>query len=98
MEDLSRILIEVYDIILDRKHHPKPNSYTSRLLSQGLNAIVKKLGEEFAELISAAQGNSREELIHEVTDVVFHILVLLAYKDIHVNEIFKEFEKRRKSK
>lgn len=92
----SDILLELYEVVRDRKLNPKPGSYTSKLMSGGLNSILKKIGEETAELIAAAKGGPDRELIHEVADVLYHVMVLLAYRDIHINNVLKELELRRK--
>ncbi|WP_456418582.1 phosphoribosyl-ATP diphosphatase, partial [Methanocaldococcus infernus] len=62
----------------------------------GLNKICEKIGEEAVELILAAKDNKREEIIHETADLIFHVMILLAYKGVELEEIYKEFERRRK--
>uniref|UniRef100_A0A7J3ZLL8 Phosphoribosyl-ATP pyrophosphatase n=1 Tax=Fervidicoccus fontis TaxID=683846 RepID=A0A7J3ZLL8_9CREN len=96
MNGSPNVIVEVYETIRERKEAPRKESYTATLFSKGLNAILKKLGEETVEVAVAASSSSREQLVHEVTDLIFHLLVLLAYKDIHVSEIFSELERRRR--
>lgn len=92
------ILDEVYEILMDRKNNPKPESYTSKLLyhEKGLNAILEKIGEESIELILAAKDGKKEEIIYETADLIYHILVLLVKMDIKLEEIWNEMERRRR--
>lgn len=96
MKSSPNIIVEVYEIVRERKRASRKESYTATLFSKGLNAILKKIGEEAVEVAVAASSGSRKQVIHEVADLIFHLLVLLAYKDIHVSEIFSELERRRR--
>lgn len=84
----------LYNEILERKGQPKEGSYTNYLFDKGLDKILKKVGEESAEVIIAAKNSDQEELIYETADLVYHMLVLLAEKDVSLNEIKAELEKR----
>jgi len=88
------ILQAVYDVILDRKHNPSENSYTTALMHKGIDKILKKIGEEATEVVIAAKGGKREEIVYETSDLVFHLLVLLGYCDIPPEEIFAELRRR----
>ncbi len=90
------ILVEVFNVIKDRKVNPKRDSYVSKIFKEGEEKILRKINEECLELILAAKDGSRKEIIHEATDLIFHVLLLLCYKDIDIYEIFEEFYKRRK--
>lgn len=90
------ILDELYDIILDRRDNPKSDSYTSSLVEQGEDAVIEKLGEEQTELLLAAKNDDTDEVIHESADVVYHLLVLLALKDVELDELLDELEARRR--
>ncbi len=90
------IVEEVFNVIEDRKVNPKENSYVSSLFSKGENKILEKIGEEATELILASKDNKKGEIIHEATDLIFHVLVLLSYKNIRLEDIYEEFRKRRK--
>ncbi len=90
----SNIIEKLYEIIADRKENPKENSYTNYLFDKGIDKILKKVGEESAEVIIAAKNPDKEELIYEASDLVYHLLVLLKEKDIAPEEIFKELSKR----
>jgi phosphoribosyl-ATP pyrophosphohydrolase len=87
---------ELYQTILDRKAHPKPGSYTNSLFEEGEDEIVKKVGEEAVEVILAAKGQGRQRLVEEVADLVYHVLVLLAARDIAPREVAAELERRRR--
>jgi phosphoribosyl-ATP pyrophosphohydrolase len=88
------ILQAVYDVILDRKRNPSENSYTAALMHKGIDKILKKIGEEATEVVIAAKGGKREEIVYETSDLVFHLLVLLGYCDIPPEEIFAELRRR----
>ncbi len=90
------IVEEVFNVIEDRKVNPKENSYVSSLFSKGENKILEKIGEEATELILASKDNKKSEIIHEATDLIFHVLVLLSYKNIKLDEIYEEFKRRRR--
>lgn len=91
-----RILHELYDVLLDRRHNPKEGSYTSYLFSQGLDKILKKIGEEAAEVIIAAKNEGNGELVYELADLFYHILVLLAEKGVDPGKVFAELKSRRR--
>ncbi len=81
------------DLIKDRKINPAEKSYTSYLFEKGLDKILKKIGEESSEVIIAAK-NSREETIYELADLIYHMLVLMAEKNIEVQDLIKELASR----
>lgn len=87
-------LVTLYEEIITRKKTPKEGSYTNYLFTKGLDKILKKVGEEATEVVIAAKNNDKEELIAESTDLLYHLLVLLAEKDITLLEIEKELMKR----
>ncbi len=89
------ILQEVFNVIADRKVHPKEGSYTNYLLDKGVEKICKKVGEEAAESIIAAVKGSREELRYEAADLVYHLLVLLYNQGLTPMELWAELDKRR---
>ncbi len=89
------ILQEVYNVIADRKLHPKEGSYTNYLLDKGVEKICKKVGEEASESIIAAVKGSRDELRYEAADLVYHLLVLLFNQGLTPMELWAELEKRR---
>ena len=80
-------LQELYDVVLSRKAAPSENSYTCYLFEQGLDKILKKCGEECAEVIIAAKGDSREDLKNEICDLLYHLTVLMAAQGVGFDEI-----------
>lgn len=80
--------------IMERKQNPREGSYTNYLFTQGLDKILKKVGEEATEVIIAAKNEDDEELIYETADLVYHMLVLLAEKNIPLSAIEAELRKR----
>lgn len=96
--DLS-ILNNVYTIILDRKEHYDERSYVCKLLNhrKGMNKILEKVGEEAIETILAVKNEDRKEIIAESSDLIFHLLILLAANDIPLDEIAAELRARHES-
>lgn len=92
--DNKEVLYQLYDIISDRKINPKQGSYTNYLFEKGLDKILKKVGEETAETIIAAKNNDKNEVIYELSDLLYHISVLLSEKQITWDDIFEELKKR----
>lgn len=88
------IFDRIYRVILDRKEHPKEDSYVSSLLRLGKDRILKKIGEESGELIIGSKNNQKAEIISEMADVWFHTLVLLGYHGITPQDIYQELEGR----
>lgn len=87
-------LDELYQIICQRRDNPSAESYTARLMTQGEDEIVKKVGEESVEIILAAKGQGDQRLIEEVADLTYHVLVLLAYRHLTPEDIRAELAKR----
>ena len=83
------------EIIEERKLNPREGSYTNRLLSGGINGIAQKIGEEAVELVIEAKDNNRERLLNEAADLMFHLLVLLAAKEVKFEEVSEVLRKRR---
>ncbi|MDP4092991.1 MAG: bifunctional phosphoribosyl-AMP cyclohydrolase/phosphoribosyl-ATP diphosphatase HisIE [Bacillota bacterium] len=93
--DKSHVLQEVYDIIADRKLNPKEGSYTNNLFEKGINKILKKIGEESAEVIIAAKNQSKDEIRYEVADLMYHLFVMLVESGVSLEEIYSELKSRR---
>jgi len=85
---------ELYQIICNRRDHPKPQSYTTSLFNKGEDEMLKKVGEESVEVILAAKAQGDQRLIEEVADLTYHVLVLLASKSLTPADIQNELEKR----
>jgi phosphoribosyl-ATP pyrophosphohydrolase/phosphoribosyl-AMP cyclohydrolase len=88
------ILERVYQVIQARKAGGAENSYVRKLISSGQDRILKKIGEEAGELIIGSKNNHRGEILHEMTDLWFHSLVLLGYHEIPLYELLQVFESR----
>ena len=80
--------------IAERRKAAPDESYVASLTARGLPVIARKLGEEAVEAVVAALTNNREELVGEAADVLFHLLVLLAEKDIPLSAVMAELERR----
>lgn len=87
-------LYELEQIIKHRKANPKSDSYTSKLFAAGINRIAQKVGEEAVELIIEAKDGNDERLRSEAADVLYHLLVLFAERDIRLNDIIDELRSR----
>ena len=90
----QQTLNELYEIIKNRKAQPKEGSYTNYLFDKGLDKILKKVGEEATEVVIAAKNEDPQELIYETADVLYHLLVLLAEKNIPYEAIEAELASR----
>ncbi|MBQ6772950.1 MAG: bifunctional phosphoribosyl-AMP cyclohydrolase/phosphoribosyl-ATP diphosphatase HisIE [Synergistaceae bacterium] len=86
-------LCGLMDLIKGRKSEPVEGSYTSYLFAKGLDKILKKIGEESSEVIIAAK-NDKKEAIYEISDLVYHMLVLMAEMNIDIKDILKELASR----
>jgi phosphoribosyl-ATP pyrophosphohydrolase len=84
----------LYQIILDRKEHPKENSYTCSLFASGEDEILKKIGEEAVEVILAAKAQGDKRLIEEISDLTYHTLVLLVQRGLSLEDILTELARR----
>ena len=89
------VLMDDYDIIMSRKNNPKEGSYTNYLFDKGIDKILKKCGEEAAEIIIAAKNPDAEELKYEIADFLYHMMVLMAECGLDWNDISKELVNRR---
>lgn len=89
------ILRGVYDVVMDRKKNPKEGSYTNYLFDKGIDKILKKVGEETAEIIIGAKNPGKEEMVYEISDLIYHLTVLMVEKEATWDDIFKELDKRR---
>lgn len=89
-------LQKLYDLVKERKNTPDlPKSYTVSLFKKGRARIAQKLGEEAVETVIAAMKGDREELINEISDLIFHLFVLMADTNVDLEEVIVELQKRR---
>lgn len=89
------VLNQVYDVIMDRKANPKEGSYTNYLFDKGIDKILKKCGEEATEIVIAAKNPDAEELKYEISDFLYHMMVLMAECGLDWNDVVKELAHRR---
>lgn len=85
---------EVFNVIKDRKIHPKEGSYTNYLFDKGIDKILKKLGEEATEIVIAAKNPNANEVKYEISDFLYHMMVLMAEKEVTWEEITTELANR----
>ena len=88
------ILLRLEQTLLARKSAPPGSSYVASLYAKGLDAVLKKVGEEATEAIIAAKGGDSRQLTAEAADLIFHTLVMLAAKDVPFADVLAELERR----
>lgn len=86
----------LFDLICDRRDYPQLESYTSKLLAGGDNKILKKIGEESAEVVMACKDDEKDAIAGEVADLFYHTLVALAYHNVDLRDVYQKLESRRK--
>lgn len=89
-----KVLEDVYHIILDRKANPREGSYTNYLFDKGIDKILKKLGEEATEIIIAAKNPDPEQIKYEISDFLYHMMVLMAERGVTWEQITQELSQR----
>ena len=93
--DLGAVLNGLYSLVEERKQKRPEGSYTSYLFDQGLDKILKKVGEESAETMIAAKNENRNELTKETSDLLYHLVVLLVERGVGLNDVRDELIRRR---
>ena len=93
-ERRTTILQTVHDVIMDRKRNPQEGSYTCKLFSAGQEKILKKVSEEASEVLIASMEDDKEQVVYEVADLFYHVLVLLGFHDIPLTAIYDELQRR----
>ncbi len=88
------ILSQLAQVLEERKQAAADSSYVAKLYGKGLDAILKKIGEEATETVMAAKDGDKEKIVYEVADLWFHSLVLLAQQNLHPQDVLKELERR----
>ena len=86
----------LYSVILDRQNNPQEGSYTCYLFDKGIDKILKKVGEECSETIIAAKNGKNEETVYEISDLIYHLLVMMASQGIPLDDVMTELEGRAK--
>lgn len=89
-----RVFQDVYQVIADRKAHPKEGSYTNYLFDKGIDKILKKVGEECTEIVIAAKNPDKEEIKYEISDFLYHAMVLMVEKGVTWEDITRELARR----
>lgn len=89
-----KVFEDVFSVILDRKEHPKEGSYTNYLFDKGIDKILKKVGEEATEIVIAAKNPDPEEVKYEISDFLYHMMVLMAEKKVTWEDITRELANR----
>ncbi len=88
------LIKDEYQVIIDRKEEKAEGSYTAYLFEQGIDKILKKVGEECTEMVIAAKNNDKEETVYEITDLIYHTLVMMANQGITPQDVEAELKKR----
>ena len=92
----DKLIRDVYQVLEERRDYPI-DSYTSNLMKddekKAEDKILEKIGEEATEFVIASKND--ENIVYEAVDLIFHVMLLLVYKGVELDELFKEFERRR---
>lgn len=89
-----KVFESVYDVIVDRREHPKEGSYTNYLFDKGIDKILKKVGEEATEIVIAAKNTDNEEVKYEMSDFLYHMMVLMVEKGVTWEDVTRELAQR----
>jgi len=92
--DVSDILTKLAAVLEARKAAAPDSSYVAGLYAKGLDAILKKIGEEATETVIAAKGGDHKQIVHETADLWFHTLVLLAQQGLRPEDVLQELDRR----
>ena len=84
----------LYEIVRERKEHFEEGSYTCYLFDKGLDKILKKVGEECAETIIAAKNGVKEDTVGEISDLIYHLMVMMAQQNIPLEDVMAELDRR----
>ena len=91
---MDSTLERLYSVVLDRKANPQEGSYTCYLFDKGLDKILKQVGEECAETIIAAKNDVPSDTVGEISDLVYHLMVMMAEKGIPLTDVLEELDRR----
>lgn len=92
---MNDTLAGLYEVVKDRQNNSQEGSYTCYLFEKGLDKILKKCGEECSEMIIAAKNQDNDELKNEISDLVYHVLVLMAERGLPLEDVQAVLEERR---
>ena len=91
---MSDILVELARVLEERKSANPEDSYVAKLYDKGLDAILKKIGEEATETVMAAKEGDKDQIVYEIADLWFHTLVLLVQQGLGPNDVLNELGRR----
>ena len=91
---MNDTLEKLYQVVLDRKAHPQEGSYTCYLFDKGLDKILKKVGEECSETIIAAKNGAQSDTVGEISDLLYHLVVMMVQQGIPLEAVMDELDKR----
>jgi len=84
----------LYDTIISRRENPEEGSYTCYLFEKGIDKILKKIGEECSETIIAAKNGKNEDTVSEISDLIYHLMVMMVEEGIPLDDVMDELERR----
>ena len=90
----DNVLKDLYQVVLGRKAEPQEGSYTCYLFDKGLDKILKKVGEECAKTIIAAKNGVQADTVGEISDLLYHLMVLMAEQNIPLDAVLAELDRR----
>lgn len=91
---MDNTLETLYHVVLDRKANPQEGSYTCYLFEKGLDKILKKVGEECSETIIAAKNDVPADTVGEISDLIYHLMVMMVEQDIPLENVMAELDRR----
>lgn len=91
---MNDTLQALYQVVLDRRSNPQEGSYTCYLFEKGLDKILKKVGEECAETIIAAKNDVPSDTVGEISDLIYHLMVMMVEKEIPLDDVMNELDRR----
>ena len=90
----NEVLEALYQTIIDRREQPQEGSYTCYLFEKGLDKILKKVGEECSETIIAAKNGDNHETVLEISDLLYHLMVMMVNEGIPLSDVLAELDRR----
>lgn len=90
----NNVLQALYNTVVDRREKPSEGSYTCYLFEKGLDKILKKVGEECSETIIAAKNGDNNETVLEISDLIYHLMVMMVNQNIPLDDVLAELDKR----
>lgn len=91
---MSNVINDLYNVVKDRLDNPVENSYTNYLFNKGTDKILKKVGEECTEVVIAAKGDNKDDMVAEICDLLYHLEVLMVDRGIEISSVEEELKKR----